>query len=112
MTISPVRGTGDDERGKRFFVSFSHQWDSLNPFKRLNWRDFTLIQIGGELAGYTGRWEIYLALVGFQVTLTYVYDNAFNEDMAERVKDILKAETGASGVLDPNNELDKLKGQG
>lgn len=111
MSISPIHGTSSDEKDQRWFFSFYEQWSTL--FRRINWNDFTLIKIAGERALYSGRLEVELALLGFQVTITYVFDNSFNEkitDFKSRVEADLKGRTGAAEIVDPTGALDKLLG--
>jgi hypothetical protein len=88
MDVSPVRGTGDDEEGRRFFCTVREQWSSM--FRRTNWTDFTFVWLEVENAPYSGRCELYVGLLGVLVTLTYVYDDRFNREMERRLDEMLK----------------------
>lgn len=44
--------------------SYWHDWDSLCFWEPMNWRDFTLIHIGGEI-GHNRWYEIHIAFLGF-----------------------------------------------
>jgi hypothetical protein len=108
MEIGSVRGTAPKERERRFFVDFGEQWSSL--LGRCNWYDFTLIEVGGEWAPYTGRFEFQCWLLGAGFRLTYVYDHSFNDQMtsvADRIKAELEGRTGAK-VEDPFGLLDEI----
>jgi hypothetical protein len=71
LSVRPVRGTGSSEKRSGWFFSFWQQWSSL--IGRCNWYDFTLIQVSGEFAPYTDRWEFELGLLGFHMNIQYVY---------------------------------------
>ncbi len=71
MQVTPVRGTGKNEKRTGWSFSFYQQWSGL--IGRCNWYDITLIHVGGEFAPYTNRWEIELGLLGFNVNIQYVY---------------------------------------
>jgi hypothetical protein len=44
--------------------NFRSDWDSFAFWQPMNWREFTLIHIGGEIG--PNRWyEIHIALLGF-----------------------------------------------
>lgn len=44
--------------------TFYHDWNSFIFWEPMNWRDFTLIHIGGEVG--PNRWyEFHIALFGF-----------------------------------------------
>lgn len=111
MGIRPVHGTAPGEASRRWFFDFGQQWTSL--FSRTcNWYDLTLIKIEGEYAPYTGRWELALGLLGFNLLVTYVYDTTFSEsiaDLRDEIVEGLKAKTGATEVLDPTGALDAIK---
>ena len=94
----PLQGTGQGDSTKRsgFFFEFREQWSSL--VRRCNWYDFTLIEIGGEFAPYTGRWELNLALLGLGVCLTWVYDGSFNEEMLAAVAEIKRERAEADAA--------------
>ena len=93
MKIAPLKGTGKKRTG--LFFDFREQWSSL--VRHCNWYDFTLIEIGGEFAPYTGRWDVSLALLGLSCRLTWVYDGSFNERMLECVAEIKRARGVTSG---------------
>lgn len=107
MSERPVEGTAEKSAG--WFFSFYEQWSTL--FRRQNWNDFTVIKIAGELARYSDRWEVELALLGVQVTITYVYSSRFNSKMnslRDSIESELMARTGAKEVKDPFGVLDQL----
>lgn len=108
MKAAPVHGTGA-EAGKKLFVDMYEQWSSL--FRgRSNWYDVTLVHVGGEYAPYTGRCEFTLALLGLSVTVTYVYDTTFNDEMqsiSEQIRAQMEARSGMP-VEDPTGALKKL----
>lgn len=110
-----IRGAGPDkEKGQRFFLSFKEQWSGLNPFHPFNWRDFTLINIGGEYAKYSGRWEFECMVLGLGFQIQYVFDEAFNlecDDFLSQIQADLKARTGATTIVDPENQLAELARQ-
>lgn len=83
-TFGPVLGTSDNEKGRRLFVSFHQQWSGLNPFGEYNWRDFSLVHLGWEWVAYSGRWEVEIALLGFWLTITWIFDDSFNRDLKEQ----------------------------
>lgn len=98
---------GHKSRG--WFFGFYEQWSTL--FRKQNWNDFTVIMIAAQLCRYADRWEVELALLGFQITITYVYSARFNSEMktlADSIKDELLARTGVKEVKDPFGVLDKL----
>lgn len=84
MLTRPVHGTNGEER--RWYFDFYEQWSGL--FGGSNWYDFTLLNIEGEYAPYSGRWEFSLALLGLRVTVTYVFDHTFNRKMSAMVDEI------------------------
>ncbi len=86
MDVRPVHGTGSGNAHQKWFATFRQQWTDM--LGSCAWYDFTLLKIQGEFAPYTGRWELELGLLGFEFTLTYVYDNAFNERMKDAVAEI------------------------
>lgn len=91
MKIRRLGGTVPGKKTTGWFIDFYNQWPALlNPFEKSNWYDFTLINIGGEFAPYTGRWELELALLGFKWVIQYVYDDTFNLEMDERVKECME----------------------
>lgn len=111
MSISPVHGTSDEERGKRFFFAFYEQWSAFLSLGTQNWIDFTFIKLQGEVAPYSGRVELEMALLGLHLTVTYVYDQSFNDDMRDmkgRIENELLGRTGATEIIDPTGALDKL----
>lgn len=85
MRIQPVEGTGV-ERTKGWFVGWHQQWTSL--IGRYNWHDFTFVHLEAEWERFTGRFETTVALLGFWLTITYVYDDSFNREMQRRADDI------------------------
>ena len=99
MKNVPLKGTGEKRTG--FFFDFREQWSSL--VRHCNWYDFTLIEIGGEFAPYTGRWEFTLTVLGVGICLTWVYDGEFNEMMLETVAEI-ELERGAKSDSDGGAE--------
>jgi hypothetical protein len=86
MWHRPVKGTATGEDSQRWFVDWDEQWSGI--FGRSNWYDFTLIDIEGEYAPYSGRYEFSVALLGVRVTITYVYDTSFNESLRKTVDEI------------------------
>jgi hypothetical protein len=94
---APIQGTGQGGSTKRtgFFFDFREQWSQL--VRRCNWYEFTIIEISGEFAPYTGRWEFNLALLGLCVCLTWVYDGEFNEMMVEEMAEIMRERAEAGG---------------
>lgn len=107
----PLHGTDpEDEDGQRWFVDVWEQWSGL--FHRCNWYDFTLIQLQGEFAPYTGRCEAHAALLGLHVRVTYVYSQHFNREMRslrDVVVEEIKARTGAEEVIDLSGALDEIE---
>jgi hypothetical protein len=111
MKSKMVCGTDDEDAGRRWFVDFYEQWSGLNPFKSFAWRDFTLVNIGGEYAPYTGRFEFTACLLGLSVCVTYVYDRSFNErivSVADEIRARLAAEHPGCTIADPLGALDEL----
>jgi hypothetical protein len=109
MRMNSVRGTSSGERHKRFFWDLGQQWSSL--FGHCNWYDFTLIEIGGEWARHSGRFEFEFWVLGVGMRLTYVYDNSFNEEMvglADRIKAEIEAAHPGAKVMDPFGLLDQI----
>ena len=72
MNIQPVLGT--QERTLGWFVYADQQWTDL--FGDCNWYDMTLVHLGGEWSRHMGRWEVEVGLLGFNLRITYVYDDA------------------------------------
>lgn len=110
MRPEAIAGTMPGEKHKRWHFDFFNQWSSLNPFGKVNWRDFTFIKIQGEYAAYSGRWELDLALLGLQVTVTYIFDHSFNDSMMsmkDQITNELERSTGCK-VVDPAGALDRL----
>jgi hypothetical protein len=85
VTSRPVKGTGSEKRTGWFF-DYYEQWSGL--FGSSNWYDFTLIDIGGEYAPYSGRCELSVAVLGLRGTVTYVYSSKFNDDMHDLIDEI------------------------
>lgn len=96
MNIRPLRGTSGAERKQHFFFDFQEQWSSLLKPGEHNWLDFTVIRLQGEYAAYTGRWEVEVGLLGLMLTITYVFDHSFNDEMLRRV-DVIKTERAEMG---------------
>jgi len=86
----PLKGSGT-EKTTGWFFSFYQQWSGL--FGRMNWYDFTLIKIQGEVSPFTGRFDLDLALLGFSINIQYVYDDSFNKKMQQEVADIESGKT-------------------
>jgi len=106
--MTPVHGTGGGS-GRGLFIDIGEQWSGF--LGRSNWYDFTIIRLDGEYAPYSGRVEMSFALLGFDVRITYVYDDSFNKEMLSMKDQLvarLKAETGVESVSDPNGALDRL----
>jgi hypothetical protein len=109
MKVNKLPGSGEGAERKRFYAEFYNQWSGI--FGRNNWYDFTLIYFGVEHSPYKGSSEVSLGLLGFTLTMTYVYDFQFTDDMESRRDEILagmKAATGATEVHDPFDQLKKL----
>lgn len=93
----PLHGTGP-ESGRKWFVDTYEQWSDCIR-RESNWYDVTLIHVGGEYAPCTGRCEFTLALLGLSVTLIYVYDTSFNDEMqalAEKIQAHTREDSGRS----------------
>lgn len=75
MEIRPVEGSARGERTKGWFASAWHQWSSFTP--RCNWRDFTLLNLGGEWNHQSQRVEVEVCLLGFWLRVTYVWGDDF-----------------------------------
>lgn len=86
--VKPVAGS--TERTKGLFFGFHHQWDSFTP--GCNWRDFTLLHLGGEWSEMTGRVEFSVTVLGVSVELTYVYNDDFVREMMGRRDDFLSCD--------------------
>lgn len=73
VEVVPVHGSGDKQTG--WFVDFYNQWPAILRPRQHNWQDFnlTLFSVVGENSPYKRSWEVSLGLLGFTVTLTYVY---------------------------------------
>jgi hypothetical protein len=57
-------------RKLRLNLRFYSQWE--NPFsKKLNWLDFDLVHLGFEHDRVAGQFEVYLGLLGLNLTLTF-----------------------------------------
>lgn len=72
MKFQPVLGTR--ERTVGWFVDANQQWTDL--FGSCNWYDLTLLHLGGEWNRHLGRWELTVGLLGFNLRVEYVYDDA------------------------------------
>lgn len=57
---------------KRFGVAAWHDYDSF-LFWRMNWSNFTLIEVSGEIEWCVSNAEFELALLGLHVRLTYYW---------------------------------------
>ena len=57
---------------KRFGVSCYHDWDSF-LFWRVNWSDFTFIELSAEIEWHMENAEIGFALLGVHVRATYYW---------------------------------------
>lgn len=84
-TIRPVPGTADYPRTtppwwRRFGLGWSHDWDSF-LFWRVNWSNFTLIEVAGEIEYVTSTAEIELAVVGLHLRLTYYWPSAERDEL-------------------------------
>lgn len=77
-----VAGSVRGRRTKGFFAETHHDYSSFT--RGCNWRDFTFVKFSGEWNHMTGRAELYLALLGFHVDLTYVWDDSFMREMMDR----------------------------
>lgn len=87
IKASPIHGT-NEESNQRWFFDFYEQWSGLFPPR--NWVDFTLIDIGGEYSPYKRSCEFSAALLGFRLTVTYVYNTAFQRKLEKMMDEILK----------------------
>ena len=74
MKVYPVHGIASGNEGKRWFFDFYEQWSGFFPPR--NWVDFTFIHFAAEYSPYKGSCDVELALLGFQIRVTYVYDTA------------------------------------
>lgn len=94
---------------QRWQFDFHNQWIDL--FGKMNWYDFTVINLSGEYADYSDSVEVQVGLLGFTLLITYRRSFDFIDDLDDRLKIIksLKAEHPGSTVEDPFGELDKLK---
>lgn len=82
-SIASVPGTRGFQRGtpawwRRFGFEWYHDWSSF-LFWRVNWSDFTLINISGEIEWHMGSSEVCLALLGLHVRFTYYWPNENRE---------------------------------
>jgi hypothetical protein len=113
MPSREVHGTAANERTKKWFFTFAEQWSDFLHARKMNWLDFTLIKIQGEKCRMTGRYELELGLLGFNATVTYVYDPSFNESMLslrEQIGARIRAEHGQDVTIeDPFGALDGLE---
>lgn len=91
MDVHPIRGTSKSEKTKGWFISWYNQWPG-NFSRTSNWYDITLINIEGEYAPYTGRWEFGLALLGFGLNIQYVFDDSFGMEMRARLEEVMGLE--------------------
>lgn len=86
---------------------FYSQW----RFQKMNWYDFTVIELGGEYAAYSDSIEVNFGLLGFNISITYRKSLDFvNElhDFADEITKRLEDEHPGMEIKDPNNLLDKV----
>lgn len=71
----------------RWGLELYNQWTailrSLFAGDKYNWYDFTLIEITFEKCNITGRYQFNLSLIGFCMSVQYVYDQTFNEQASK-----------------------------
>jgi hypothetical protein len=84
INARPIPGTADFQRGdppwyRRFDVTIWQDWTDILFPARVNWSDFTLIQINGEAAWLMGTIELEFALLGFHIRFTYFWPNENRE---------------------------------
>jgi hypothetical protein len=109
MDAHRLPGSGQGEERKRLNFDFYNQWAGI--FGRNNWYDLTLICVQTEYSPYKGSAELFVALLGFGLTITYVYDWQFTDSISSKRDEVIADlhAMGATTVHDPFNELDKLE---
>ena len=55
-----------------FIINVWQDWTDF--FGKCNWYDFTLVNVSGEIAPYSGTIELVLGLVGFNLRVAYIYN--------------------------------------
>jgi hypothetical protein len=75
----PIHGT-NNSKTRGWFVDWYNQWPGL--FSDSNWYDFTVVHLTGEYAPYKSCVEVQIGLLGFCVTITYVYRPPLGEEDA------------------------------
>lgn len=83
VEVYPVHGTGEKRHG--WFVNFYNQWPAVLRPSSHNWHDWalTVFKVAGENSPYKSSWEVELGLLGFNLTITYVFrdtDEPMDED--------------------------------
>ena len=72
---------------RRFGIEWWSDLDSL-LWWRVNWSNFTLVNVSGELEWLTGASEVEVALAGLHLRLTWYWPNEFRGDLDELVRNI------------------------
>lgn len=95
-SIQPVEGSVPGERITGWFARGWHDWDSFTP--GCNWRDFTVVKIGGEWNHMTERVEAEVCLLGLWLKITYVWGDAFMRRMNDMREDYRRREAAGEVV--------------
>lgn len=80
MTSDSIRPISNPFR-RGFGVRAWHDWDSFLP--RMNWRDFCLVHVGGEVNPTTERVELTLCALGLWLEIHFAWGTAFYDRMGE-----------------------------
>ena len=91
METRKLHGTSKRERGKRWFFDWQEQWSQF--VSECNWYTFNFCKLEVEHAPYSGRNELTVFVLGLGFTLTYVFDQRFNDDMHDMIDDIRNEKT-------------------
>lgn len=86
MDVRPVHGTGEKRHG--WFFDGYNQWPAILQPSKYGWHDitFTAFDVTAENSPYKGSMEVSVALLGFRGTITYVFRDEDDPDLAEFMK--------------------------
>lgn len=95
---------------ERFDIEPECQWPQLFPWRKFNWRTFTLACADFELSHIEGACLLELYLLGFGLRIRFVYDQGRAEiSMREQFEAAVREKFGDKvKIVDPLDLLKKL----
>lgn len=77
-------------------VSFWNDWDSVWPWSRVNWRNFTIINLHLEYDAYLGfpRFEIQAGILGLNIVICWQGEGELRDEIREAIEEIERKEKG------------------